>query len=354
MKFKSFKDWSLFKKIATISIATIVLMLVCISFFVIPVIENNIMNERKAGLENVINLAYSLVEDYDGRVKQGKMTAEEAKTAVKEEIRTMRYGAGGAEYLFIVRAKDCTTVMHPIKPELEGKDQSAFKDKKGKRLFVEMVDVCEKKGYGFVDYYWPKPNTEEPVLKLSYVNKYNAWDWIIGTGVYMDDVQAVLTSIKMKIYGIILVMIAVSLLLTFYIARIISRPVKEGVRFAQRIASGDLTAHLDIRQQDEIGVLSGSLNEMVDQLKVMFSDLSENAQTLSSSSNELAAISDQLNSAAYQTSDKVGNIASAVEEMNASVNSISASAEQSLMGVDVVTAAAREMTGKISQISQDT
>ncbi len=354
MRIRKFKDWSLFKKIATISIVTIVLLVGSISFFIIPVVEKNIMDERQAGLENVINLSYSLMEKYNSQVKNGDLTKKQAMTQVKEDIKALRYGANQSGYVFIVKSENCSIVMHPIKPSLDGKDVSETRDKKGKRLFVEMVELSKKDSQGVVEYYWAKPGLEEPVQKLSYIKLFEPWGWIAATGVYIDDVEAKISIIKTKIYSIILLTIIISLVLTFYIAKRISQKVKLGVEFAEKIASGDLTGVLDIHQQDEVGNLAGSLNNMVGKLNEMFADLSENAENLSSSSIELAAISDQLNSSAFQTSDKVGDISSAVEEMNASVTAISASAEQSLMGVDVVTAAAKEMTGKFFEITHDT
>ncbi len=353
MKLKRFKNWSLFSKIATISVLTIVLLVGCISLFIIPVIEKNLIKERAAGLSNVIDLAYSLMEKYDHQAKEGLISKEDAMAQARLDIKSLRYGQDQKEYIFIVDDA-CKIVMHPIKPTLDGKDQSETRDKKGKRLFAEMVSVCEKKGQGTVDYFWPKPGSENPVAKLSYLKLYTPWKWIAGTGVYMDDVENQMNIIKMKIYSIILITILLSLALTLFIARKISKPVKQGVKFAERIAKGDLTGMLNINQKDEVGILAISLNKMVKNLSTMFSDMSENAEALSSSSTELAAVSDQLNSSAYQTSDKVGNIASAVEEMNASVSSISASAEQSLVGVDVVFAATEEMTGSIKEISKNT
>ena len=79
--------------------------------------------------------------------------------------------------------------MHPLKPELDGQDLSSNQDPKGKRLFVEMAAVCRAKGEGAVDYMWPKPGREAPQPKVSYVKLHADWGWIIGSGIYVDDVQ---------------------------------------------------------------------------------------------------------------------------------------------------------------------
>jgi methyl-accepting chemotaxis protein len=354
MRPKKFKNWSLFSKIAAISVVTIVLLVGSISFFVIPVMENNLMRERQAGLENVVNLTYSLLAKYEQQVRGGEMSQQEAMAEAKKDISRFRYGASQSEYLFLVNVDDITIVMHPIKPSLDGQDVSQTKDKKGKRLFFEMASVCRQQPDGFVEYFWPKPGFDEAVPKLTYIKLFEPWGWIAGTGVYIDDVASQISAIKMKIYGFLMFSILVSLGLAFFVARRISTKMKMGVALAEKIAAGDLTGHLDIRQEDEVGVLAGALNHMADKLVEMFFELSGNARQLSSSSTDLAAVSEQLNSAAAQTSDRVDTISSAVEEMNASVTSISASAEQSLIGVDVVTAAAKEMNGTFARITQET
>jgi methyl-accepting chemotaxis protein len=85
-------------------------------------------------------------------------------------------------------------VMHPIKPELDGKDLRDFKDPAGKHLFVEFVEAVKKDGAGSVHYLWPKPGSDQPVPKISYVKEFKPWDWIIGTGIYVDDINQIFFS----------------------------------------------------------------------------------------------------------------------------------------------------------------
>lgn len=79
--------------------------------------------------------------------------------------------------------------MHPFKPQLDGKDLSNIQDPNGKYLFKEMVKVVQQNGSGFVEYYWPKPGFDEPVAKMSYVELFSPWNWVIGSGVYLNDVE---------------------------------------------------------------------------------------------------------------------------------------------------------------------
>jgi methyl-accepting chemotaxis protein len=81
-------------------------------------------------------------------------------------------------------------IMHPTNPKLEGQNLSAIRDPDGFAVFNEMVAIAKSKGAGMVDYRWPKPGASEPVAKTSYVKLFEPWGWIIGSGVYVDDVQS--------------------------------------------------------------------------------------------------------------------------------------------------------------------
>ncbi|MFH2091735.1 MAG: methyl-accepting chemotaxis protein [Pseudomonadota bacterium] len=360
MTLKPFKDWNLFSKISTITIISIVLMLISIRLFVVPLIEKNVMADRQLNLQNVIDLSFAVVTKYDQQVRKGILAKEAAMKLAADDIKILRYGADQKEYVWI---NDAGTpyprmVMHPVASSLDGKVMDDPKYNcamgKGQNLFQAFVEVSQKGGSGFVDYLWPKPGSEELVAKLSYVKLFEPWGWILGTGVYIDDVDAIVSAIKFKILGVILLTSLITLALTFYIAQRISNRLKEGVKFAEKVATGDLTNVLNINQKDEVGDLAKALNEMVGKLAEMFKDFVGSSESLSSSSTELAAVSDQLTTSSSQISGQVGSITAAVEEMNASVTSISAAAEHSLMGVDAVSMAAKEMTDNIGEISQNT
>jgi methyl-accepting chemotaxis protein len=110
-------------------------------------------------------------------------------------IENLRYGPENKDYFWINDTRPAM-IMHPYKPQLNGKDLSASQDPNGKKLFVEMVKVCKENGEGFVDYHWPKYGADEPQPKVSFVKLFKKWNWIIGTGVYMDDIEAIVAARK--------------------------------------------------------------------------------------------------------------------------------------------------------------
>ncbi|SMC28609.1 Cache domain-containing protein, partial [Desulfacinum hydrothermale DSM 13146] len=126
--------------------------------------ESLMMAEKRVATRHAVEVAYSMFEKYHAAAQSGKLSEEAAKKAALEQIAAMRYE--GSNY-FWVNDMTPAMVMHPIKPALNGKDMSSFKDPNNKLLFVEFVKVCREKGAGFVDYMWPKPGSDKPVPKVS-------------------------------------------------------------------------------------------------------------------------------------------------------------------------------------------
>ena len=172
----------------------------------------------------------------------------------------------------------------------------------------------------------------------------------------MTDEQMLLKVNSMKFQTLVagIIGFAVGILLTFLIAKSISKPVIKGVAFAKAIAHGDLTQELDIDQKDEIGILADSLNTMCANLKQMFMDITTGTHTLTSSSTELSAISDQIAANSEQTAMKSNNVAAAAEQMSTSMISVAAATEQTTINIQMIVSAAEEMTATIQQVSQNT
>jgi len=141
-----------------------------------------LMAVYKEQLHNAVNTAYSAIVAIE---QDENLSLAEKQQKTAEMIKALRYGPENKDY-FWINDLHPTMIMHPYKPELDGKDLSGFKDPNDKKLFVEFVNVCREKGEGFVDYYWPKYGADKPQPKLSYVKLFKPWNWIIGSGVYME------------------------------------------------------------------------------------------------------------------------------------------------------------------------
>jgi methyl-accepting chemotaxis protein len=166
-----------------------------------------------------LDIAYTLIAAYDHKVTLKEITREQAQKNALSLIEQLRYRDN--DY-FWINDLEPKMLMHPNFPELDGKNLSNDKDPTGKYLFVEMVNICKEKGEGFVTYMWPKPGATKPVPKLSYVKVFKPWGWIVGSGIYFDDVQVEITRMKWNIIVATLISVFIVLIFTYFVAHKIS------------------------------------------------------------------------------------------------------------------------------------
>lgn len=181
-------------RVALPVILTIGLFLFANFAVIIPAFEEQLMNRKEDSVRDLTAVAASLLREYADKEAAGEMTREAAQKAALAQIRDLRYGPKKKDYFWIIDTRP-TMVMHPYRPELDGEDLSGFEDfaldpEDKKLLFVESVAAVEKTGEGFVHYWWQwkdDPTRIEP--KLSHVRLFKPWGWIVGTGIYIDDVK---------------------------------------------------------------------------------------------------------------------------------------------------------------------
>ena len=346
-----FKNLSLFNKIFSIAFMSGLLLLLIVTFFIIPVIQKGMIKEREHALEDVVDTAVSLIKDYATQVAQGKMTREQAKSKAQSRIQAIRYGENAQEYLFVLQEKDTTVVLHPMQPELNGKSMSQTKDANGVFVFKELTALAREHAGGCLTYYWAKPGSDKPTPKLSHVKAYKPWGWVIGTGVYMEDIAVAVNNVKWNIYIAILITTLISLGLTLYIAKIIVAPIKQSVLFAEQVAQGDLTRQLSIGQEDEVGDLGNAMNRMVSSLGKMFSGFSEKSDSISAFSTELSAISEQMSANSQQIAGNCSHILGMAEQTADGMTTTAAATEQTTISVQAIVSASEEMSATIAEIS---
>ena len=253
MKIKAYKDWGIFSKIMSLSLLTSLVLVLATMFALVPFIRGLIMKEKQATVSNLVQEATSLLASYQKQVDAGTLSKEDAQKQAAERIAAVRYNE--KDYIWI---NDLTPrmVMHPIKPELNGKELSENKDPNGKFLFVEMVKVCKDKGKGFVEYAWEKPGSSTPVPKISYVELYQPWGWIVGTGIYIDDVDAQMRMIMLGIGVSLCILLLLTIVTALFIARSITVPTSILADQTAQVARGELNIHVSCSSDDEIGQLA--------------------------------------------------------------------------------------------------
>lgn len=203
-------------KIILPSIISILLFILIIFLIIIPRFEQTIMNGKREMIKELTNSAWSILSKYESDEKNGLLTLEEAKKTAVSRIQYLRYGEENKDYFWITDMHP-VMIIHPYRSDLNGKDLTNFVDPNGKRLFVEFVNTVKEAEHGYVDYMWQwKDDSLHIVPKLSYVKIFKPWGWVIGTGIYIEDVRKeiyALTNRLLWISGGISILIALLLLI---------------------------------------------------------------------------------------------------------------------------------------------
>ncbi|WP_374575243.1 methyl-accepting chemotaxis protein [Phenylobacterium sp.] len=208
---------------------------------------------------NVTESAQSIVAYYGAQEQAGQMSRADAQAAAMRSLRALRYGKD--DYVFITDMQ-ARMLMHPMQPKLDGTDVSGMKDAKGEAIFVKMADVVRTKSAGFVRYEWQKPDDGVITPKISYVKGYAPWGWVIGTGVYTDDVARVVGQASLKLGGAALAVVMVMLGGGWLLARSITRPMARIVERTKGLAAGDQETEIPFTERgDEVGQIASSLAE---------------------------------------------------------------------------------------------
>ncbi|WP_295750240.1 methyl-accepting chemotaxis protein [Undibacterium sp.] len=287
-----------------------------------------IIEERKSNVRQTVEVAHSLVLHYHSLIAPDKFSEDEAKQAAMKAIKSLRYGEG--EYIWINDMQP-KMIMHPIKPELDGKDLSGNKDPTGKFLFVEFVEVVKAKGAGFVLYMWPKPGQDKPVQKVSYVKGFTPWGWVLGSGVYIDTVDATIQTRLIEFSSgallLALVLFAVGLFIARGLLRQLGGEPQYAANITQHIAQGDLTVAIALKKTDQSSLLF-SIQSMRDSIASIIGQVRDGTDSISVSSKEIASGNMDLSSRTETQASSLEETASSMEELTGTVKQNADNARQ--------------------------
>jgi methyl-accepting chemotaxis protein len=256
------------------------------------------------------------------------MPEQEAKKAAMQAVKTLRYG--GNEY-FWINDMHPRMVMHPIKAELDGTDLSDNKDPTGKRLFVEFADTVRSSGAGFVFYLWPKPGSDTPVQKVSYVKGFAPWGWVIGSGVYVDSVDAAIMRrlVEFSIGALVLgaMLLAIGLVISRGLLRQLGGEPEYTADIARRIAAGDLSVEVALKANDHSSLLY-TIKSMRDSIAQIVGRVRQGTDGIVTASSEIASGNLDLSSRTEQQASSLEETASSMEQLTATVRQNADNAQQ--------------------------
>lgn len=286
------------------------------------------LHARMDATRQHVEVAHGLIAWAHAQELAGTVTREQAQQTARKVLAGLRYDKN--EY-FWVNDMQPRMVMHPIKPELDGKDLGDMKDPNGFALFKGFVDTVKRSGKGFVSYMWPKPGSDKPVDKVSYVQGFEPWGWVLGSGVYVGDLQEAARKQWLLMGGVVAtsMLIAAYLFLSFY--RVMDGGLKETRRHLRAMTEGDLTTSPSPWGNDEAAELMHELRSMQDSLRGMVLRVRRSSSDIVHSSSEIASGAMDLSARTEQAAANLEESAASMEEIASTVKSNSSHTDDAVL-----------------------
>lgn len=291
--------------------------------------EGKIMtDERQSSVRQNVEVAHALITHFYDQVTKGKITEAEGKQRAIEAVKALRYN--GAEY-FWINDMQPKMVMHSINPALDGTDLTENKDPTGMHLFVEMVKTVKTSGAGFVPYMWPKPGSANPEKKVSFVKGFAPWGWIVGSGVYVDNIDR---AIKERFVIILVgcmtlagILMGIGLLITRSLLKQLGGEPLYAVSITKRISQGDLSVDIALKPNDHSSLLH-AIKSMRDSFSGIVARVRQGSEGVSNASAEIAQGNNDLSARTESQASALEQTAASMEELSATVKQNADSARQ--------------------------
>jgi methyl-accepting chemotaxis protein len=356
-------------------------------------LSSGLREQKQIELKHLTELALGIVKGEYAAAQKGDIAVADAQKRALAGVAALRYGSN--DY-FWVDDMQPRMVMHPMKPEMNGNDISAFKDPNGKTLFVDMVNIVKRDGAGFIPYEWPKPGFDRPQPKLSYVVGFAPWNWVIGTGVYIDDLNAqtwASTQRALLVAGLVLL---ITLAVSALVAGGISRQLHRMTGAMKALAAGKLDVEVPgTGRRDEVGEMAeavevfksnavagqnleaeqkeaesravarrkadmnkmaddfeGAVGEIIETVSSASTELEASAGTLTSTAERAQELATMVAAASEEASTNVQSVAAATEEMAPSVHEIGRQVQESARVANEAVDQARTTTERVSELSK--
>jgi methyl-accepting chemotaxis protein len=286
-------------------------------------LRDSMLEDRKQKTKNLVEVGVGIAAHFHKLSSDGKMDEAEAKNSALAALRGLRYA--NADYFFGIDSKHVYLLMPP-RPEQEGQDKSDLKDANGKFLIRELVKAAQAGG-GFVDYWFPKAGAQTAEPKLSYAALFAPWGWVLGTGIYIDDVDKEFRQGAIQLGSISLLLVAVLAILAWRISAGILNQLGGEPHYAaevtRRIAAGDLRQPVSVDRELKQSLL-GALDDMQRRLAALFFEINQAAHALSDNAASLSSTTAEISQATDAQATATAAAAASLEQVTVSINEVSA------------------------------
>ncbi|EJW09834.1 Methyl-accepting chemotaxis receptor protein [Rhodovulum sp. PH10] len=316
-------------------------------------LASGLRDQKRIELSHVTEVVLTLVQEEAAAADRGTITLDEAKRRAEARVRGLRYGNG--DYFFITDMSN-RMLMHPMQPELVGKDLSGLTDPNGVKIVAELVDLARKNGSGFLEYIWPKPGVAQPMPKMSYAGAFAPWGWVVTTGVYIDDLDAQTWSATTFSLIAAAIVLLITVVVSVIMARGITKPLHRMTEAMKALAGGRLDVEVPgVGRHDEVG-------EMADAVEVFKTNAVARAR-LEAEQKETEARAaaqrrDDMHKLAHDFEAAVGGIvgtvSSAATELEATAGTLTRTADLTRQMAGTVTTASDEASTNVQAVAAAT
>ena len=336
MKRTGFKSIMLELSVMVI-VAVLLASFVITGYSVLSTISNNkvqvkeykeqLTTDVKRELRNHTQIAVSIIEEYHKKQENGEMTEEEAKKAAADAIRELRYDDDSG-YFWVDTVEGVNVVL--LGRDTEGQSRWDAADPSGRKYIQEMIENGKKKGGGYTNLMFAKPNETEPLPKINYTVLYEPYQWVLGTGVWVDDIdkmsatyeKANAVHLQSTIRNMILVLLVLALIMgafAVYLGKQIANPIVSVTKLLKRMSEGDLTTFEDqenfekhaLTRRDEIGTMAHGLMKFHATLRELIVKIAETTEYVASAAEELSANAQQSADASDLVAQSITTVAEA-------------------------------------------
>ncbi len=309
-------------KLLLITFVTIVGMLI-LATLSIQTLESALLGDQKKRIQYLVESTQSILIHFHQLEQNGTLTTSAAQEKAIKLINTLRYNDG--KQYFWINDMQHKVISHPIKPDINGADMTNKKDAKGKHHWQEMVTKVKENGSGFVEYYFQSPkNNAIAQRKISFVKGFPAWGWIVGTGIYLDDLEAtVLQTIKDSAL-IIIIIISLATAISWLVSNnIVSSILSLHRTILETSKNNDLTKTIQILNTDEIGEIASAFNTMNSSFRDIVHKILEHSNQIKEQIRSLEKISNRTSQGVQQQYQDTELVASSILQMTASIADVS-------------------------------
>ncbi len=301
---------------------TVALVIACFAgmlLWLLPRVRASAYGAKVRTTMVLVETASGVVEHYAREAAAGRLSDSQARKEAATAIKKLRYGQG--DY-FWISDLNAFMIMHPTNPSLDGKNLADYRDPDGVGLFSEMAAICKREGQGVVRYRWAKPGSTDPVPKISFVKLYAPWGWIVGTGIYADDVAGELNAITFALLGALVFVTLAAVAAGAWMARSVSRPVHRGIeelRLGSEQVSGAAAHVASASQSVAAGSTegAGSVQRVTDSIENFVHSVKQNADGAEQIGTRLSDLNRMVDSAQ-----------ASMREMDSAVHEITGSGEE--------------------------